>query len=121
MRNGKTVKFEAGEILFSQGEAGDFMLLLEEGNLGVIKDGQLIATLGPGSTVGEMAILLNEPRIASVKALTKAKLITITAGDFERVLQERPDISLRIMESLARQLQNTTNKLMQARAIMAVV
>ena len=75
--------YPAGHILFHEGDEGDSLYLIAEGELEVLKDETQILTLDPSDTcVGEMALIDDEPRSATIRALTEAKLLRITREDF---------------------------------------
>ncbi|HTK84390.1 MAG TPA: EAL domain-containing protein [Patescibacteria group bacterium] len=79
--------FAAGEIIMRQGDAGDCAYIIEEGQVEVFiekPDGKIVpvATRGPGTIVGEMAIVDKAPRVATVKALKDCKMLEITQADF---------------------------------------
>ncbi|HEY2877409.1 MFS transporter [Nocardioides sp.] len=70
----------AGEIVYRQGDAGDGCFIIESGNADVLGDGQPIATVGPGELVGEIALLRQVPRTATVRATT-AMDVRLLDGD----------------------------------------
>lgn len=79
--------FAAGEIIMRQGDAGDCAYIIEEGQVEVFiekPDGKIVpvATRGPGTIVGEMAIVDKAPRVATVKAVKDCKMLEITQADF---------------------------------------
>jgi CRP-like cAMP-binding protein len=89
-----------GERLITQGEAGDTFYVLGTGQVDVDRDGETIATLGPGEHFGEIALLTDAPRNASVIAHTPARVfaldregfISVIARTFRRGVVERtPD------------------------------
>jgi len=90
-RHAETVTLSAGELLFSEGDPGDFAYIIEEGLLEVIKDQRgrdvLLAVPEPGAVIGEMALLENQPRMASVRARTDVKLIAISRAEFDHLLE----------------------------------
>ena len=70
----------AGEIVYRQGDAGDGCFIIESGNADVLGDGQPIASVGPGELVGEIALLRQVPRTATVRATT-AMDVRLLDGD----------------------------------------
>ena len=98
-----------GEVIVREGEAGDDAYLLERGRLDVRRraaggDEVSIATLEPGDWVGEMSLLLDEPRSATVVALGDAQLRRITRQSFARVLAEDPERTHELLRQLARRV-----------------
>jgi EAL domain-containing protein (putative c-di-GMP-specific phosphodiesterase class I) len=79
--------FKAGDIIMRQGETGSCAYIIEEGQVEILlekPDGKIVpvATRGPGTIVGEMAIVDQAPRVATVKAIKDCKMIEITQEDF---------------------------------------
>jgi CRP-like cAMP-binding protein len=85
----REVRFDAGSIIFRQGDTGDNLYLVESGNLEVFQEehGKKLAELGPGDSFGEMALISREPRNATVKAVSKVTVLAISAHDFNRLLE----------------------------------
>lgn len=92
------VHLEAGQALFSEGDPGDCAYLIESGRLEVCARAQgrkrVLGVLGPGEVVGEMAIIDESPRLASVRALQKTSLSAIRRGQVQERLA-RADPTLR--------------------------
>lgn len=91
----------AGTVLTHQGETERTFYVLEEGWAVVsrqMEDGQnhVLATLGPRQTFGEMALLDDNPRLATVKTITEATVLEITAEQFRALLQTDPDLAIHI-------------------------
>ncbi len=81
--------FKAGDTIMSQGEMGACAYFIQEGRVKIVlekSDGNLLdmGTRGPGSIIGEMAIVDNQPRSATIQALEPCKLLEITKEDFAR-------------------------------------
>jgi len=81
--------FRAGEVIMAQGEAGTCAYFIQEGRVGIVvekEDGQVLnmGTRGPGSIIGEMAIVDNQPRSATIRSLENCRLLEITKDDFAR-------------------------------------
>ncbi len=114
------VAFDPGMRLFRQGDQGDAAYLIIAGEAEVIAEtpaGPLVlATLGANEIVGEMAILGNVPRAATVRA--KGRLITlrISKEPFMRMVREFPSMAVAMMQELAERLAATNNQLSAAQA-----
>ena len=82
----RPVTVTAGTMLFRTGDEGDTCYLVEERRADGhdLAHGEVLATLGPGSFVGELAMLLGEPRSATVTAVTDSKLLELRRGDLGR-------------------------------------
>ena len=76
------VTFEAGEDLIREGEQGDRYYLIERGRVVVSQAGQRMREQGPGESVGEIALLFDVPRTASVRALEPVDALTLSREDF---------------------------------------
>ena len=87
---GEPVEVETGAVITEQGEVGREAYLLTEGEVQVRVNGHAIATVGPGSMLGEMALLDLRPRSATLVALTPVELIAYDAKQFRRILGEMP-------------------------------
>jgi MFS family permease len=78
--------FPAGATVFSQGDAGDLYYVVESGEVDVLGDGRLLATLGPGEGFGEIALLRSSPRTATVVARTDVRLRALSSAHFLAVV-----------------------------------
>ncbi len=102
------VGFEAGEVIFYEGEAGDAMYLIRAGGVAVIRgtfDAPLI--LGyrdAGEFVGEMALIDDLPRSATVVALSEVQLLKITRDDFQQLLDESSLLDHNLLRKLSTRL-----------------
>jgi CRP-like cAMP-binding protein len=116
------VGFDAGKIIVHQGDAADAAYLIIDGHAEVIAETPtgpvILATLGANETVGEMGILCNMPRNATVRAKDRLIALRISKEPFMRMVREFPNISVSIMQELAHRLDVTNNQL---RATMAEV
>jgi CRP-like cAMP-binding protein len=98
------VDVAAGRELIRQGEAGREFFLVVTGEAEVRRDGALVATRGPGSFFGEIALLLDQPRNASVVATTDMTIEVIDRQDFRRLLEQYPDLYAPLLEATTRRL-----------------
>ena len=99
-----TIDVAAGRTLIRQGESGREFFVVVEGEAEVVRDGEVIAVRGPGTFLGEIALLLDQPRNASVVARTPMTIDVIDRQDFRRLLDEFPDLHAPLLEATARRL-----------------
>ena len=91
----------AGKVLCEQGTIGREAFIIIDGTAEVRRNGKKVATLGPGTCVGELALLDHGPRTASVTAATDMKALVIGAREFGAVVDEIPSIAHKLMKALA--------------------
>lgn len=105
------VHLNSGEMLFKEGEPGDCMYVISSGRVQVMTQtaGQtrLLAERGRDELIGEMAILIQEKRSASVYALRDTELYRITQATFEEMVVRYPRITMQMTRVLARRLSDT--------------
>lgn len=103
-----------GEIVFREGDTGDGMFLIWSGRAAIVKGGLdnpvVLAFRWPGEIFGEMALLDNQPRSATVVALDHLRLLEINRQRFDQLLREAPNISRSIMEILSARLRRMSNE-----------
>ena len=107
--------FEPGEVVCRQGEPGDAAYILLEGTADVFVDtpkGRVkVATLGKNEIVGEIAILCDVPRTATVVAATRLHTLRIAKDGFFNLVAQFPQVGVEIMQELAARLHHTTQRL----------
>lgn len=112
----KKVHFEYSEVVFFENSLGDAMYLIESGQVKVslnTEDGQqerVINFLGPGNFFGEMALLLDQRRSATVTVTIDADLWMLRKGDMDELLVEHPEIALQITRELSRRLSDVVTE-----------
>jgi NTE family protein len=106
-------RYLKGQIIFSEGEEGDTLYLIESGQVQVITglppDEKILAYLGPGNFFGELALLLNEPRSATVQVVIDAEVWVLRKGDLETLLEDHSVIALQMSRELSRRLVETSH------------
>jgi CRP-like cAMP-binding protein len=102
------VEFPADHVIARQGEIGTGFFVIVDGGVRVVRDGETIATLGPGDFFGELSILDGRPRVAQVVADGPTTCLALASWDFEAVLLAEPRVSLSILRSLAGRLRDLT-------------
>jgi CRP/FNR family cyclic AMP-dependent transcriptional regulator len=114
------ISYDADQLLFEQGQTGDAAYIIIDGEADIIvrsPNGPLtVATVGRNDIVGEIAILCDVPRTATVKAKKKLETLVISKDLFFRLIMEFPQIAVEIMRELAHRLERTTNQLREALA-----
>jgi len=114
------VGFDPGKRLMQQGDAADAAYLIIEGHAEVILETPagpvIVATLGANESVGEMGILGNVPRNATVRAKERVIALRISKEPFMRMVREFPSMAISIMQELAQRLDSTNQQLSTALA-----
>jgi len=102
-----------GEVVFREGEPGETMYLVVAGQVEVLAgaDQSPLAALGPGSFVGELALLLGEPRSATLRVVADTMLWSLHRRDLEILLTEHPVIGVELSRELGRRLVATNRQL----------
>ena len=98
------VPFTPGQIVFSEGHAGDVMYVIGEGQVEIVVGNQVIETLGRGEILGEMALIDTKPRSATAVAKTTCKLAPINRKRFNFLVQQTPSFALDVMQIMAARL-----------------
>jgi len=83
--------FEAGQTIFEQGDVGDRMYVIRQGEVEVLRGSARLDLLGPGEYFGEMALLASLPRNATVRATKPTDVLAIGKGDFSKLLATFPE------------------------------
>lgn len=95
------ITVDAGQILVDQGDAGREAFVIVDGTATVKRNGRTVAELGPGDSIGELALLDHGPRTASVTAKTDLTALVLTAREFAGVLEEVPGLAQKLLGQLA--------------------
>ena len=109
------IKIIPGEIVFEEGDTGDYVCFVVDGTLDVVKKSEtgesiVISTLSKGGSIGEMAVIDELPRSATVKARTKSTLITLSQENFNYILAEHSTIGVKVLKGIARLLSMNLRK-----------
>lgn len=123
----KTRNFKSDEIIFREGAIGDSLYIVKSGSVRVTKldDGgeeKVLAILNPGDHFGEIALVDNHPRSATVIANEDTELIQIQAEDFNKLLESDREIALKFYKSfvkvLCTRLRDTNESLTFSRSLL---
>jgi len=91
----------AGKVLMRQGDTGQEFFIVVDGTLRVERDGKAIAERGPGAFVGEIALVDEAPRSATVTCETPCRLLVIGHREFHALLHEQREIERAVLVALA--------------------
>lgn len=102
-------EYSSGSFLFKEGDQGDRLYFLIGGTVEVLKQDpeegeQLLSTIAPGGTFGEMSIIEAEKRSASVRARGAVSTVSLRAEALDEIQQKHPQIYSRILGNIAREL-----------------
>lgn len=114
------ITYKPGQVLFRQGERGDAAFIVLKGTADVLingSDGPLrVASLSENEIIGEIAILCDIPRTATVQAETELTTLKITTDLFFRMIMDFPEMGVEVMRVLAHRLEQTTAQLRQVQS-----
>ncbi len=116
----RTLELEAGAELVHEGDRGNLMFCLVEGEVEVLHGPQAIARLGPGETIGEMELIDMQPRSATVRALVPCRLLSLALRDVLMLQREDLPAFTLVVMNLARDLSRRLRK-MDAAAVVPVI
>jgi len=107
-----------GDIIFSEGEIGTEMYIIQSGTVELFKsiagETRVLATLEKGDFFGEMSVLEDLPRTASARARTDVELVRINGAMFDTMLKSNTEIAIRMMRKLSRRLRDVSAMLEEA-------
>ena len=107
--------YRDGEIIIRQGEKGEYMHVVQEGEVAVFveKDGHELplAVRGEGEVLGEMAIFDHAPHSATVRAHGEARILTVDKRGFLRRVQEDPSLAFHILKNMSIRVRDLSDKL----------
>jgi CRP/FNR family cyclic AMP-dependent transcriptional regulator len=107
-RVSEDLEVEPGKALCKEGEVGQEFFVIVDGKVKVTRKGRRLATRGGADFVGEIALLEDLPRTATVTAETPLRVFVLTGKDFRHLLDEKPDVERRVLRALARRLAETS-------------
>jgi CRP-like cAMP-binding protein len=98
------VDLDSGAVLCREGKRGQEFFVIMDGEAEVTRKGKRVATCGPGEFLGEIALIEDVPRTATVTAKTPIRFFVITRQSFLRLLDEQPGVERKVLLALARRL-----------------
>jgi CRP/FNR family cyclic AMP-dependent transcriptional regulator len=93
-----------GATLIREGETGREFIVVADGSVRVTRGGKTIRELGSGDFIGEIALVADVPRTATVTAISPVRLLVVTDRAFRSVLEQMPSIATKVLQSLGERL-----------------
>ena len=103
-------RFNEGEVITTEGRSGVGFFLIEDGNATVSLRGEIVRTLVPGDHFGEIALIDQGPRSATVTASTDLRCRGLAAWEFKAFVQEHPEVAWPLLETLASRLRDAEDR-----------
>jgi CRP-like cAMP-binding protein len=103
--------FQAGDTIFKEGEEGVGFFMISSGKVDVVRGTANIASIGEGGFFGEMALLDNHRRSATVKAATDTACLAIMRSDFLAELRNNPDLAVEMLNIMSRRVRDLDERL----------
>jgi len=112
-------KFETGEIVFKEGSSGDNFFIILEGSIEIFKnydtpDRDLLAVYGKGQLFGEIALIDDLPRSATVITREATRLLSISRDNFNRIISETSTLSISIMKSISAKIRDSNENFIKS-------
>jgi CRP-like cAMP-binding protein len=115
VRNTYERSFDAGSVIFEEGDPGDVLFVIQSGEVELTRLGlmgrQAVARLGCGDFFGEMSVVVRESRTARAVAITDCRLLELDGATLEAMCVERPEIAIRIIRRLTDRLIDSERRL----------
>jgi CRP/FNR family transcriptional regulator, cyclic AMP receptor protein len=103
-----TLRFEAGAVIFAEGDPGDQMYVVREGTVMLSSGERQLEEVGPGGIFGELALIDSSPRSATATAATACDLVALNERAFLFHVSQTPFFALNVMRVLAERLRRAT-------------
>jgi len=96
--------FQPGQLIVTQGTPGQAFYLILSGSVEILRDGTSLGAFGAGDFFGEMSLLDQAPRSATIRAIDSTSCLMLSSWDFKSLLEDNPSIAIKLLEVLSRRL-----------------
>jgi CRP/FNR family transcriptional regulator, cyclic AMP receptor protein len=103
--------YSAGQIIVTQGTPGQAFYMVLSGRVEIVRDTNSLGTFGPGDFFGDMALLDQAPRSATIRAVEDTTCLMLSSWDFRALLEQHPTIAIKLLEVLSRRLRVADERL----------
>ena len=110
----KVRKIGSGQTLFKMGDAGTEMFVVLEGSVEILLGKTIVEIVRPGGIVGEMALIDDERRSATVVTRTQCEVVALSKVDFDRLVHERPEFGRHVLKVTVQRLRRMNQSLVAA-------
>ena len=104
------VTLAPGTVLFAEGDAGDVMYAVVEGEVELLRGDDVLEVVSGGAIVGEMALLDDSPRSATARARSEARVVAVDRRNFTFLVQEHPTFALQVMRVMADRIRHANER-----------
>lgn len=104
-------EFQPGQIIVTQGTPGQAFYLILSGRVEILRDGTSLGAFSPGDFFGEMSLLDQAPRSATIRAIEPTTCLMLSSWDFKALLEKYPSIAVKLLEVLSRRLRVADERL----------
>jgi CRP/FNR family transcriptional regulator, cyclic AMP receptor protein len=112
--------YEDGEIVARQGEVGDCMYMVQDGEVEIILEEHgtevVLRSAGRNELLGEMAIFERAPRSATIRAKGRARILTLDKRNFLRRINEDPSLAFRMIETMSHRVRELSHEVVELKA-----
>ena len=102
----KEQRYEPGATIVQAGASGHGLYIIKEGNVSVVRDGQKVASFGPGQFFGEVSVLDGGPRTADVRADTETVCLTLISWEIKPLLMDNAGITYKMLLEMVKRLRS---------------
>ena len=106
----KERRFQSGHVLATEGQSGVGFFVIEEGEAKVDVGGREVSRIGPGDYFGEIALIADSPRTATVTAETPIVALGLTSWEFRPIVESNASIAWKLLEALAKKFHETEQR-----------
>ena len=103
--------FQPSQIIVTQGTPGQAFYMILNGRVEILRDGVSLGGFGPGDLFGEMSLLDQAPRSATIRAIDQVECLMLSSWDFKALLEKHPSIAIKLLEVLSRRLRVADERL----------
>ena len=109
----RQIRVPAGDTVFRAGEPGNVMYVLIDGSADILLGDSVVERAEPGALLGEMALIDEGPRTATVIAVTECRLIPINLDQFHTLIRQAPPFATKVMRVMADRLRTMDRRLLE--------
>ncbi|HYF48969.1 MAG TPA: cyclic nucleotide-binding domain-containing protein [Planctomycetota bacterium] len=106
------VTYHAGDVIFSEGEAGNTMYVVKGGTVELRVDGKVVEKLEEGHIFGEMSLVDNDPRSATAIAASDCQVVPLDSAKFQYMIRQSPYFAIEVMQVITARLRRMTRETM---------